>query len=354
MDAHANLSVPGRTIFFTKTASSGRRFLDRTPEIWPMQKRRFASLLLLAALLSPLPSFSEEMLTSVTQVSDVNQKDACFEALQSLIERWGMTDLTVNKQFRPTHPVTPNEVSALVSQARSQMTNLCKSVQIPARLVPELQTKLAACPSPASETAVIQYLRSTLGSKLAQVQTQSLPLTRGVFINHLNTAIDESYYKLNELASDTAILNDLRQRVKVLTPAQSSKALQLCAEIESGVGDYGTPTQQKTIASSPGFVDIKSEVYLRSGQAAKADSMFQAEFDVAIQQAQKHIEKFKEIRYSQTKLADREKSKAQLLIAAAKATNSRRHRLYALVGKPINPPNLPNSEKLAELEALLK
>ena len=161
-----------------------------------MQKHLLSRLLVLAALLAPLPSFSEEILTSVTQVTDVSQKDPCFTALQSLIERYGLVDLTVNKQFRPAQPVTANEVSGLVGQVRSQMTNLSKSCQIPSRLIPDLQAKLASCPSPASETAVVQYLRSALGVKLSSISPQAAPLTRAAFVNHLNSALDESYFKV--------------------------------------------------------------------------------------------------------------------------------------------------------------
>lgn len=319
-----------------------------------MQRHVLSRLLLLAMLLAPLPSFSEEMLTSVTQVTDVTQKDPCFTALQSLIERWGLTDLTVNKQFRPTQPISPSEVTSLVGQVRNQISNLCQSCQIPARLVPEFQAKQAACPSPASEAAVVQYLRSALGAKLANISPQTVPLTRAAFISHLNSAIDESYFKINELSSDTAILDDLRQRVKTLGPAQSSKALQLFSEIEAGRGDYGTPTQQKKLASSPSFGYIKAELYLQSGQAAKADAVFQAEFDASLQMASASIDKAKELRGSNPKQAAREISKAKTQIALARATDARRQALYSQTGRPISSPNLANFAKLAELEALVK
>ncbi len=319
-----------------------------------MQKHVLSRLLILAALLAPLPSFSEEMLTSATQVTDVSQKDPCFTALQSLIERWGLTDLTVNKQFRPTQPISPSEVTSLVGQVRNQMSNLCQSCQIPARLVPEFQAKQAACPSPASEAAVVQYLRTTLGAKLANISPQTVPLTRAAFANHLNAAIDESYFKMNELAGDTAILDDLRQRVKALGPAQSSKALQLCSQVEAGHGDYGTPTQQKKLASSPTFIYIKAEVHLKSGQAAQADALFQAEFDAGLQMAQGHIDKAKELRSSNPKQAAREISKAKTQIALARATDARRQSLYSQTGRPISSPNLAYFAKLAELEALVK
>ena len=83
---------------------------------------------------------SEEQVTSITQFSDVSPTDWAYQALASLIERYGCVSGYPNGAFRGNRAMTRYEAAALLNACLDRVTEVTDQLR---RLINEFETELA-------------------------------------------------------------------------------------------------------------------------------------------------------------------------------------------------------------------
>ncbi len=84
---------------------------------------------------------SEEQVNSITQFSDVYPTDWAYQALASLIERYGCVSGYPNGAFRGNRAMTRYEAAALLNACLDRVTEVTDQLR---RLINEFETELAA------------------------------------------------------------------------------------------------------------------------------------------------------------------------------------------------------------------
>lgn len=66
----------------------------------------------------------EETVTSISQISDVKPSDEFYDALRSLVEKYGIAKVTTGRKFNPTRALTMDEYADFIKQAKATLKDL--------------------------------------------------------------------------------------------------------------------------------------------------------------------------------------------------------------------------------------
>lgn len=155
----------------------------------------------------PMKAFSQvpvpEALTSISEVTDVTTTDAHFMALQSLIERYGITGMTSNRKFNGSMPLTGKDFAVINKSVRSvfdqllfviESTDAEKKAAFPTACAIDLKRATY------TEKVVGDYLECSYGrGSLASLKVTTATLTRSRFAILLNEALDAANYKMADM-----------------------------------------------------------------------------------------------------------------------------------------------------------
>ena len=159
------------------------------------------------------PVMTLEIITSISQVTDVTTTDPHFMALQSLIERYGLEGLTINKKFNGSMPLTGKDFAVINKSVRSVVDQLLVYIESTDA------EKKAAFPTTCAidlkrvtytEKVVGDYLECSYGrGSLASMKVTTTTLTRSRFAILLDEALSAANYKMSDMDSKAreAILN---------------------------------------------------------------------------------------------------------------------------------------------------
>ncbi|TVP63467.1 MAG: S-layer homology domain-containing protein [Leptolyngbya sp. LCM1.Bin17] len=105
------------------------------------------SLTLLSLGFLVFPQKSSAQITSVSEISDVAPEAWYFQALQSLVENYGLFQAYSDRTFRANQPSTRAEVATLIAGAMDLISSLATHSSFPGEdldLMRHLQAELAA------------------------------------------------------------------------------------------------------------------------------------------------------------------------------------------------------------------
>lgn len=174
-----------------------------------------------------------EMLTSVSQVTDVKPDDPQFEALRSLIERYGISGLTRNKTFNGSANLTGSDFEMIDRSVRQTILSLLSAGGYDPAAVKRYEP--VAClfnfkRQTFTEIAVADHLQCAyIPGVLAKLDPTAKTLSRSRFVIFLDKILDSLTYRLGELES---------MQSKAVEPAKAPTAAP-------------TPTQTPTPTPTP-------------------------------------------------------------------------------------------------------
>lgn len=131
---------------------------------------------------------SLEQVTSVSQLSDVQPDDWAFQAIQSLVERYGCVAGYPNGTFRPDRAMSRREAAALVNACLDNLSNRFATKE-------DLDTLKALQDEFAAELATLRGRVDGLEARVATVEAQQFSTTtklKGEVIFAAGYAIDDS------------------------------------------------------------------------------------------------------------------------------------------------------------------
>lgn len=131
---------------------------------------------------------SLEQVTSVSQLSDVQPDDWAFQAIQSLVERYGCVAGYPNGTFRPNRAMSRREAAALVNACLDNLSNRFATKE-------DLDTFKALQDEFAAELATLRGRVDGLEARVATVEAQQFSTTtklKGEVIFAAGYAIDDS------------------------------------------------------------------------------------------------------------------------------------------------------------------
>lgn len=149
------------------------------------------------------PSATPEMITSISEVTDVTTTDAHFMALQSLIERYGVTGMTSNKKFNGKMPLAGRDFAVINKSVRSVVGELLGNIEsTDAEKKAAFPTACAIDLKRATYTEKIvgDYLECSYGrGSLASLKVTTATLTRSRFAIFLSEALEAANYKMADM-----------------------------------------------------------------------------------------------------------------------------------------------------------
>ncbi len=149
------------------------------------------------------PSATPEMITSISEVTDVTTMDAHFIALQSLIERYGIGGLTSNKKFNGNMPLAGKDLAMISKSARStvgQLLGVIESTEAEKKASFPTTCAIDLKPVTYTEKVVADYLECSYGrGSLAGKKVTTAPLTRSRFAILLDEALSAANTKMAEM-----------------------------------------------------------------------------------------------------------------------------------------------------------
>lgn len=166
-----------------------------------------------------------EIVTSVAQVLDVKQTDAHFEALQSLIERYGIGGLTKNKRFNANSNLKGSDLASIDKSVRSLMDRYLGNIQLPPAEIRKwfpLSCPLDLKRVTYSEKLVADYLQCSYGpGSLEDLNPAAATLTRSRFVIFLAEALSNADVRISAL--EAKALKAVQEAKKTGTPTPKPK-----------------------------------------------------------------------------------------------------------------------------------
>jgi tetratricopeptide (TPR) repeat protein len=143
------------------------------------------------------PTPKEELVTSISQIKDVKPTDEFYSDLQSLIERYGISALTVNYQYNPNQNLTLLEYTKLINQAKETLKNSASGFSV--KKIHEEKLFNSKCSFSGSfvnsipETEIAKSLGCIFRIEKLSLNPTAKIITRGKFAVFLNQALEQVF-----------------------------------------------------------------------------------------------------------------------------------------------------------------
>lgn len=154
---------------------------------------------------------TKEIVTSISQVTDVRPTDEFYGDLQSLIERYGISKITKDRKFNPTGNLTMFEYADFLKQGKEYLRKIAGGFGT--KDIDEEKLFNSKCTLPYLEMIPEKEIARSLSCNY-RIKSFSMPggenwVTRGKFAIYFNKAIQQASleYSLNRQAE--IVLNDL-------------------------------------------------------------------------------------------------------------------------------------------------
>lgn len=142
----------------------------------------------------------EERVTSISQIKDVKPTDEFYDDLRSLIERYGISPLTVNYQYNPNQNLTLLEYTKFIAQAKEILKNAASGFGV--NKIDEEKLFNSKCSFSSSfvnsipETEIAKSLGCIFRIEKLALNPTSKIITRGQFAIFLNKTLEEALLKI--------------------------------------------------------------------------------------------------------------------------------------------------------------
>lgn len=174
----------------------------------------------------------EERVTSISQIKDVKPTDEFYDDLRSLVERYGISPLTVNYQYNPNQNLTLLEYTKFIAQAKKILLNATSGFGV--KKIDEEKLFNSKCSfansfvNSISETEVAKSLGCIFRLEKLALNPTSKILTRGKFAIFLNQAFEQAALKIaidkeSENVTDNLFTGEPKQTAKTDLPKTNSQ-----------------------------------------------------------------------------------------------------------------------------------
>ena len=199
--------------------------------------------------------------TSVSQLSDVQPDDWAFQAIQSLVERYGCVAGYPNGTFRPDRAMSRREAAALVNACLDNLSNRFATKE-------DLDALKALQDEFAAELATLRGRVDGLEARTATLEAQQFSTTTklqgqvvmaaqfGDFVNNADdnipTPAGEASADIDNTAIDNSRVSAIsRVRLSFLTSFNGDDVLDLTLETGNGGSDFFSDTGIADPANNP-------------------------------------------------------------------------------------------------------
>ncbi|MEK7725040.1 MAG: DM9 repeat-containing protein [Acidobacteriota bacterium] len=154
---------------------------------------------------------NEEIVTTVSQVTDVKPTDEFYGDLQSLIEKYGITKVTSAKKFSPNRNLTMFEYADFLRQGKEFLKNSASGFGI--KKIDEEKLFNSKCTLPYLEMIPEKEIAKSLSCNY-RIKNFSMPggekwVTRGKFAMYFNKAIQQALLEYSINSQAESVMNDL-------------------------------------------------------------------------------------------------------------------------------------------------
>ncbi|MBX7172467.1 MAG: tetratricopeptide repeat protein [Pyrinomonadaceae bacterium] len=155
----------------------------------------------------------EESVTSISQIKDVKPTDEFYDDLRSLIERYGISVLTVNYQYNPNLNLTLLEYSKFIQQSKEVLKNAASGFGVKKMDEEKLFNSKCSFSSSFVNSIPETEIAKSLGcifriENLALKPTEKI-MTRGKFAIFLNYALEQAALKITISQQSENVTNKL-------------------------------------------------------------------------------------------------------------------------------------------------
>lgn len=313
-----------------------------------------------ATVSTPSNSVSNERVVSISQIKDVKPSDSFFRDLQSLIERYGIANLTMNHQFNSSQNLTASDFTVLSNGGLNVLKTIASSSLIPERKFSELFgygcNLSGVSQNPINSDDSAAALQCLYGLGVLPNSNKNKIITRGEFAVLLNQAIDNGVAKISGWVTKERVRNDFVNRANSLFASNKNKEiLDLINQIESKKYDFGKASIQEELALDPLKYQIKAIAQFNLKQYQFSDDTFDTIFTALLYDISSKIDEGVKFKQSNNQSAAEKSFQIAIeKVSLAKSLSDKRRELYQNAGliKQFKP--LQRMNKLAELEKSLK
>lgn len=146
------------------------------------------------------PAATSEIITSISEVVDAKPTDAHFNALQSLIERYGVQGLTTDKKFNGTMPLAGKDFAVINKSVRNsidQLLGIIESTDAEKKAAFPTTCAIDLKRATYTEKVVSDYLECSYGrASLASMNVTTATLTRSRFAILVDEALAAANTKM--------------------------------------------------------------------------------------------------------------------------------------------------------------
>ena len=286
-------------------------------------------------------SAQPDMLTSVSQVTDAKPNDLFYLDLQNLIERYGVSGMTVGGKLLPSSPVTATYFQDISATGRTQVSQFASGIpnrMLATRFGEKCGLSSTTAQAPVTEAQAVATLRCMFGANAVTGSPGSGPLSRGMFMTYLNNSLSAAIDAISEMSpSDQSVQKDFENQVQTLANAkQYPAALDLYAKLDAGTYDFGDAGMQRKAAKNLGVLTAKASILVALKRYNEADALYYASVDSSLADAKLSIDQliaFKaKTSSSETErvMARASQSLAKAALILASSTKSSRDTAYVL------------------------
>ena len=167
-----------------------------------MKKFGLLTIILLVLTLTGFARPSDDIVTSISQVKDVKPADEFYGDLQSLIERYGIRNLTRDYKFNPNGQLESVDYIKLAIQGKDVLKELAVGSGVPESKLQTVWGKNCVTRENMfvmKETVISKWLGCMYGVGDISTEAKDVMMTRGKFAIYLNTALDRGLEKISGL-----------------------------------------------------------------------------------------------------------------------------------------------------------
>lgn len=136
----------------------------------------------------------DEIITSISQISDVKPSDEFYDALRSLVEKYGISKVTTGRKFNPNRALTMDEYADFIKQAKATLKDLASGFGT--KTIDEKQLFGPNCTLPYLSTIPEKEFGKSLSCHFRlrnfSIQGGETPITRGKFAIFLLKALEQA------------------------------------------------------------------------------------------------------------------------------------------------------------------
>jgi len=191
---------------------------------------------------TPAPKSTMETLTSVREVTDVKPSDPHFLALQSLIERYGIGGLTLNKKFNGTANLTGSDFQVIDSKVRGMLSVYLVGFNLPAAELEKWSPR--NCPIDTkrlmfSEKVAADYLHCSYHpSVLGDLMPSTAALTRSRYVIFLEEVLGALFDRFGELEATLIKAREDAKKAAAPKPTPTPKPPLKLVHLSDRPGDF--------------------------------------------------------------------------------------------------------------------